>query len=123
MSAAVTDRADRAKRYADSNDRWMARRLPLLPALFFTIFVTQIPFVFSLCYWLTDWTIDPALRRGTSSGSRTTRTCPATSFFREAAWISIRMTVIAVLLSLCSGPVLAILLDRKFWARDSSARC
>ena len=33
-------------------DKWR-RRLPLLPALLFTIVVTQVPFLFSIWYSLT----------------------------------------------------------------------
>ena len=35
------------------------RRIPLLPALLFTIVVTQVPFLFSLWYSLTEWKIVP----------------------------------------------------------------
>jgi len=36
------------------------RRLPLLPALIFTIIVTQIPFLMGIYYSLTDWTGSPS---------------------------------------------------------------
>ena len=40
---------------------------------------------------------------------------PGDTFFRDAAWTSVQMTVLAVLLSLVVGTGLAILLDRKFF--------
>ena len=44
-------------RYALS-ESWR-RRLPLLPALLFTIALTQVPFVLSIFYSLTDWHVVP----------------------------------------------------------------
>ena len=94
---------------------WM-RRLPILPALLFTIAVTQIPFLFTLFYSLTEWRIDkPEPRQfigfdnyGSLAGDK---------FFRDAAWVSVQMTVMAVLFSLIVGTGLAILLDRKFFGQ------
>ena len=40
------------------SDAWR-RRLPLLPALLFMILLTQVPFVLSIFYSLTDWTVVP----------------------------------------------------------------
>jgi sorbitol/mannitol transport system permease protein len=39
------------------------RRLPLLPALVFTVLITQIPFVMSIWYSLTDWKVVPPTPR------------------------------------------------------------
>ncbi len=91
---------------------WM-RRLPLLPALIFTIVVTQIPFLLSIWYSLTDWTVIPPTPR-TFIGVDNYTALFKDTFFREAAWTSIVMTVSAVLISLALGTLLAILLDRKF---------
>ena len=44
---------DEVKR-AERKERWL-RRLPLLPALIFTIIVTQVPFVVALWISLNDW--------------------------------------------------------------------
>ena len=49
----VTAPARRRARRSDLLATWR-RRLPLLPALLFTILVTQIPFVMSIWYSLTD---------------------------------------------------------------------
>jgi sorbitol/mannitol transport system permease protein len=93
------------------------RRLPLLPALIFLILVTQLPFVVSIYYSLTD------LKDKTQSlipeptrfvGFKNYRTLLSNQFFRDAMWTSVKMTVLAVLLSLLFGTVFAMLLDRKF---------
>jgi sorbitol/mannitol transport system permease protein len=93
------------------------RRLPLLPALIFTILVTQLPFLVSIYYSLTD------LKDKTQSlvpeptrfvGLENYRTLLSNQFFRDAMWTSVKMTVLAVLLSLFFGTAFAILLDRKF---------
>ena len=92
------------------------RRIPLLPALLFTIVVTQVPFLFSLWYSLTEWRIVPPEPR-TFVGVRNYVERITSQFFADAAWISLLMTVSAVLLSLLVGTGLAILLDRKFFGQ------
>jgi sorbitol/mannitol transport system permease protein len=93
------------------------RRLPLLPALIFTILVTQLPFLVSIYYSLTD------LKDKTQSlipqptrfvGLENYRTLLSNPFFRDAMWTSVKMTVLSVLLSLIFGTAFALLLDRKF---------
>jgi sorbitol/mannitol transport system permease protein len=93
------------------------RRLPLLPALLFLIAVTQLPFLVSIYYSFTD------LKDKTQSlipeptkfvGFENYRAIFSDSFFRQAMWTSVKMTVLAVLLSLVFGTLFAILLDRKF---------
>jgi sorbitol/mannitol transport system permease protein len=89
------------------------RRIPLLPALLFTIVVTQVPFVMSIFYSLTNWKINPPTPRefvGLENYSKLVDNQP----FLDAAWVSVRMTVASVLLSLLFGTLLALLLDRKF---------
>ena len=54
-AASAVDRANAVKTLQKKEAR--RRRLPLLPALLFTIVVTQIPFLFSLYYSLTDWNL------------------------------------------------------------------
>jgi sorbitol/mannitol transport system permease protein len=93
------------------------RRLPLLPALLFLIAVTQLPFLVSIYYSFTD------LKDKTQSlipeptkfvGFENYRAIFSDPFFRQAMWTSVKMTVLAVLLSLVFGTLFAILLDRKF---------
>jgi sorbitol/mannitol transport system permease protein len=97
------------------NSSWR-QRLPLLPALLFTILLTQVPFVMSIWYSLTNWkVIPPSPRKFT--GLRNYVDLFGDRFFREAAWVSIEMTVVAVLGSLVLGTLFALLLDRKFFGQ------
>src|SRR3954469_13764226 len=92
------------------------RRLPLLPALIFTIALTQIPFVMSIWYSLTDWKVVPPGPRefiGLDNYSH----LASDHFFRDAVWVSVRLTVIPVLGSLALGSAFALLLDRKFFGQ------
>ncbi len=92
------------------------RRLPLLPALIFTIVLTQVPFLMSIWYSLTNWKINPPTPRelvwfenyGDLVGDQA---------FRDAALVSFKMTVLAVLLSVLFGTLLALLLDRQFFGQ------
>jgi sorbitol/mannitol transport system permease protein len=92
------------------------RRLPLLPALLFTILLTQVPFVMSLWYSLTDWKIVPPSPRE-FVGLDNYRELVSDTFFRDAVWVSIKLTVIPVLGSLVLGTSFALLLDRRFLGR------
>jgi sorbitol/mannitol transport system permease protein len=96
------------------------RRLPLLPALVFTIAITQLPFLVSIYYGFTN------LKDKTQSlipeptefvGIDNYRQIFSDPFFRQAMWTSVKMTVLAVVLSLVFGTLFALLLDRKFLGR------
>ena len=100
----------------DGLHRPWRQRLPLLPALAFTVLLTQVPFVMNIWYSLTDWTIVPPTPR-TYIGLDNYRDLPDDQFFRDAARVSVVMTVSAVLISLVLGTLLAVLLDRKFLGR------
>lgn len=113
-TTAAQARAAEVKRL-ERIDGWK-RRLPILPALLFTIFVTQIPFLFTFFYSLTDWRIDTPEPRQ-FIGFDNYASLPDDKFFRDAAWVSVQMTVFSVLLSLAVGTGLAILLDRKFFGQ------
>ena len=92
------------------------RRLPLLPALLFMILLTQVPFVMSIYYSLTDWKVVPPSPRefvGLDNYSELLKD----HFFREAIWTSIQLTVFPVLAALVLGTAFAVLLDRKFLGR------
>ena len=110
----IVDRSDEVERIA-KREAWR-RRLPILPALLFTIVVTQIPFALSVFYSLTDWNIVSGVDRefigfgnyGELFGS---------SLFRQAAWTTVVMTTASVLLSVFFGTLIALLLDRKFFGQ------
>ncbi len=130
MSSTIEDRPDEAvpskprtaaQHRADDvkalqrREAWK-RRLPLLPALLFVIVVTQVPFLFTLFYSLTDWRIDTPDPRE-FIGVENYTGLPDDSAFLDAGWVSIQMTVSAVLLSVVVGTGLALLLDRKFFGQ------
>jgi sorbitol/mannitol transport system permease protein len=89
------------------------RRLPLLPALIFTILLTQVPFVMSIYYSLTNWTVVPPTPREFIAFDNYVELASSTPFV-DAAWVSIKMTVLSVFFSVIIGTLIAILLDRKF---------
>jgi sorbitol/mannitol transport system permease protein len=93
------------------------QRLPLLPALLFVILLTQVPFVMSIYYSLTDWKVVPPGPRN-FIGLDNYQKLFSDHFFRNAAWISVEMTVASVLGSLILGTAFALLLDRKFFGRS-----
>jgi sorbitol/mannitol transport system permease protein len=92
------------------------RRLPLLPALLFTIALTQIPFVMSIFYSFTDWKVVPPSPREWV-GLDNYRSLLHDHFFGQAIWVSIQLTVIPVLASIALGAAFALLLDRRFFGQ------
>ena len=92
------------------------RRLPLLPALIIMILLTQVPFVMSIWYSLTDWKVVPPGPRE-FVGLENYRHLFDDAFFVDAVWVSIRMTVFPVLGAIVLGTAFAILLDRKFFGQ------
>src|SRR5436190_18935214 len=118
MTTAAADATLRGKgRVGDPFSSPWRRRLPLLPALVFAIAVTQLPFLVSIYYSFTN------LKDKTQSlipeptryvGFANYRAIFSDPFFRQAMWTSVKMTVLAVVLSLVFGTLFAILLDRKF---------
>jgi sorbitol/mannitol transport system permease protein len=104
-----------ALRAFQRRDAWR-RRLPLLPALLFTIVVTQVPFIFNIWFSLQDWTIVPP-RGPDFVGLQNFTEGYSNQFFLDSVVISITMTAAAVLLALLVGTALALLLDRQFFGR------
>jgi len=104
-------RSEAAKKI-QKRDAW-SRRIPLLPALIFLIAVTQIPFVLSIYYSLTEWTVNPPRPR-TFEGVENYTFAFTDDFFRDAAWVTAKMTFWSVVLSVLFGLGMAMLLDRKF---------
>ena len=101
-----------------SFERPWLRRLPLLPALVFTIVITQVPFLMSIWYSLTSWKINPPKPRKFVWFENFTRLfTKEDKFFRQAAGVTVLMTVSAVLIALLLGTLFAILLDRKFFGQ------
>jgi polyol transport system permease protein len=120
MSTTVRPRINRmippaAGRTSLLRDSWR-RRLPLLPALIFMILLTQVPFVMSVYYSLTDWKVVPPGPRE-FVGFDNYDKLMHDHFFGEAIWVSIQLTVFPVIAALVLGTALAVLLDRKFFGR------
>ena len=92
------------------------RRGPLLPALIFTIVVTQIPFLFTIWYSLQNWNL---LRPGSERfvGLSNYVDIFADSTFRGAALNSVIFTLGCVFFAMLLGIVFAVLLDRPFRGR------
>ena len=92
------------------------RRLPLLPALLFTIVLTQVPFVMSVYYSLTDWkVVPPEPRRWV--GLHNYGQLFHDHFFADAALTTVQLTVFPVVGSLVLGSAFALLLDRRFFGQ------
>jgi polyol transport system permease protein len=120
LTAAAADVALRKGKAGDPFSPAWRRRLPLLPALLYVVAITQLPFVVSIYYSFTN------LKDKTQSlipeptkfvGFANYKQIFSDPFFRQAVWTSVKMTVLAVLLSLIIGTLFAILLDRKFLGR------
>jgi len=92
------------------------RRLPLLPALLIMIALTQVPFVMSVYYSFTDWKIVPPTPR-TWIGLDNYQHLVHDQFFKDAAVVSIQLTVFPVLGAILLGTAFALLLDRKFFGQ------
>jgi sorbitol/mannitol transport system permease protein len=112
-SAALRERA--AKAAVERRNRW-GRRSLILPAMLYTIVVTQIPFLFTIWYSLQSWNL---LRPGTRHfvGLENYGKVFSDAGFRNAIVNTITFTASAVIFSLVIGLVLAILLDQKFRSR------
>jgi sorbitol/mannitol transport system permease protein len=92
------------------------RRLPLLPAVLFLIALTQVPFVMSIWYSLTDWKIVPPGPRK-FIGLDNYGNLVSDHFFRSAVWTSLELVVVPVIGALILGAAFALLLDRKFFGQ------
>jgi sorbitol/mannitol transport system permease protein len=98
-----------------ASDGW-ARRIPLLPALLFTVLVTQIPFLLTVYYSLTSWNIaKPGSPRWV--GLSNYGAVFSDPVFYGALLHTIEITFGSVLIATALGLGLALLLDRKFIGR------
>jgi polyol transport system permease protein len=96
-------------------DDWV-RRTPLLPALIFTIIVTQLPFVITLVISFMNWNAYYPEERSFAGIDNYVRVFTDANM-RQAVWVTIVMTTTVVLVSLALGLAIALLLDRKFIGR------
>jgi sorbitol/mannitol transport system permease protein len=124
MSTSTIDRLEGSRRAARSEassrpvsraETWR-RRGPLLPALIFTVIVTQLPFLLTIWYSLHSRNLlrpESDLFVGLSNYLDIARD----STFRQTAWNSVVITLGCVLVAMVLGIVLALLLDRPFLGR------
>jgi sorbitol/mannitol transport system permease protein len=93
-----------------------SRRLPLLPALIFTVIVTQLPFVVTLWYSLHKWDF---LKPGSFKFNGIDNYIKPfkDQFFRAAAVHTVVITVGTVIIASIFGTLLAVLLDKKFFGQ------
>ncbi|MEJ2886256.1 carbohydrate ABC transporter permease [Actinomycetospora aeridis] len=99
----------------DRAEGWR-RRGPLLPALIFTIIVTQIPFILTLYYSLQSWNL---VRPGSQEFVWFSNYLDVftDSQFRTVALNTVVMTLGSVLIAVVLGLLLALLLNRQFVGR------
>jgi sorbitol/mannitol transport system permease protein len=95
----------------------MKRRLPLLPALIFTIVITQLPFLYTIYISFIGWDRDHPEFGKKFVGLKNFRAVFSDSGLRSAVLVTIQLTVFVVLVALLLGLGLALLLDRKFHGR------
>ncbi len=95
-----------------------ARRLPLLPALIFTILLTQLPFVMTIVVSFMNWNAYYPDERGFAGVDNFVRVFTNVNA-RKAVVVTIILTVAVVLISLVLGLLIALLLDRKFRGRGA----
>ncbi len=93
-----------------------SRRLPLLPALIFTIVVTQLPFLVTIWYSIHQWDF---LKPGSFkfNGLENYTKPLKDQFFREAALHTVIITVGTVVIASILGTLLAVLLDKSFFGQ------
>ena len=104
--------------------RWL-RRAPLLPALIFTVVVTQVPFLVTLVVSSLKWNVlTPGDKNFLGLGNyenfaglKNYGTVFTDARLRNAVLNTIVLTASVVLVSLALGLMLAVLLDRKFPGR------
>ena len=111
-TGAETGRQPATSRALKRSGDW-ARRAPLLPALIFTILMTQLPFAATLVISFMNWNAYYPDERGFAGVDNFARVFTDTNT-RKAVWVTILLTVSVVLVCLVLGLAIALLLDRKF---------
>jgi sorbitol/mannitol transport system permease protein len=108
----------------DRREVWR-RRGPLLPALIFTIIVTQLPFLITLAISLLDWNIQRPPEKSflglgnyqAFAGFSNFATVFTDDRLRTAVLNTVILTASVVVVSTLLGLLMAVLLDRKFPGR------
>src|SRR3954470_9896301 len=103
------------RRVTLSRERWR-RRGPMLPALIFTIVITQLPFLLTLVYSFFSWNLLRTEGRHFAWFENYSNVLSDSATY-SALWVTVKLTVGAVLLSVLVGLACALLVDRKFLGR------
>ena len=114
---ATEDRSEQPPTTMRRAGEW-ARRAPLLPALIFTIIVTQLPFLATLVISFMNWNAYYPDERGFAGLDNFKRVFTDQNML-DSVLTTIYLTVAVVLVSLVLGLVIALLLDRKFRGRGA----
>jgi sorbitol/mannitol transport system permease protein len=104
------------RRSRPASSGWI-RRLPLAPALVFTVVVTQIPFLLTIWYSLEKYNLNYPHRNREFPTLYNYRTIFKDPVFRTAALNTVVLTAVPVVLSLVFGVGIAILLNRHVFGR------
>jgi sorbitol/mannitol transport system permease protein len=122
MSVAVDSRKEAGltepKRPPETSSANWRRRAPLLPALIFTIVLTQLPFVATLVISFMNWNAYYPDERG-FAGLDNFRRVFTDENMRQSVVTTIVLTATVVIVSLLLGMGIALLLDRKFFGRGA----
>ena len=116
VTTAAPSESPEQRRFSPLRRKQWSRRLPLLPALSFTIVVTQLPFLVTIWYSLHRWDF---LKPGSFSwtGFENYTKPLSDQFFRAAVWHTVLITVGTVVIACTLGTVLALLLDKPFFGQ------
>ena len=121
MSVAVENRKDAAdpqpkgRRREKKSSDW-PRRAPLLPALIFTIVLTQLPFVATLVISFMNWNAYYPDERS-FAGLENFKHVFTDQNIWDSVVTTVELTVTVVVASVILGLLIALLLDRTFWGR------
>lgn len=94
-----------------------SRRGPLMPALLFTIIVTQLPFLATLVFSFRRWNTNHPDTYGWA-GFRNYKLVFTDPTILADIWHTVVLTVVVILVSLILGLGIALLLDRQFFGRS-----
>jgi sorbitol/mannitol transport system permease protein len=94
-----------------------SRRGPLMPALLFTVIVTQLPFLATLVFSFRRWNTNHPDTYGWA-GFRNYKLVFTDPTMLADIWHTVVLTVVVVLVSLALGLGIALLLNRKFIGRS-----
>jgi sorbitol/mannitol transport system permease protein len=106
-----------ARHNTQPRGRQWIRRLPLVPALVFMIVVTQVPFLLTIWYSFEKYNLNHPKNAKDFPTLYNYRAIFKDPTFRVAAWHTVLLTVVPVVLSVVLGVGIAVLLNRHVFGR------